>query len=314
MLNYQCKVDVIIPCYNNAEYVGVAIQSVLDQTCRPDTIIVIDDASTDNTGRILAEFGNSIKVINHKNNKGVSAARNTGIINSHSELIAFLDSDDVWDCNKIELQHREFLSDNKLGFSFTSLVDCDPSLKPIDSPRSMRRRISEYVFDELYERPFSIPLSTVMVRRNALECCGGFDESMKGVEDYELWLRISMLYPVSCIDKPLCFRRLHSGGISANYIQGEKLDLELKAIERCGKFAEEKGRSLPITVEERKIYSIRRRMKLAARWNDMCGVSFYSRKLKELDQYRLMDKLLFLMSVTFSPIRELFAKMKVNRT
>ncbi|ETR72800.1 MAG: hypothetical protein OMM_07322 [Candidatus Magnetoglobus multicellularis str. Araruama] len=97
------KIDVIIPVFNRPELVKEAIQSVLDQTYPNVEIIVVNDGSTDNTSAVLDSFHKKIRVI-HQKNKGVSAARNTGIANSNAPWIAFLDSDDIWLPEKLSLQ------------------------------------------------------------------------------------------------------------------------------------------------------------------------------------------------------------------
>ena len=90
-------VSVIIPTYNRENLVSQAIQSVLNQTYRDFELIVVDDASIDNTQKIVNNFNDSrIRYICHKQNAGVSVAQNTGIAKARGEYIAFLDSDDEW--------------------------------------------------------------------------------------------------------------------------------------------------------------------------------------------------------------------------
>ena len=95
------KISVIIPTYNRADLVQRAIKSVLNQTKKPNEIIVVDDGSTDNTKQILKNY--PVKILYQKN-KGVSSARNIGIKNAKYEFIAFLDSDDEWIEEKLEEQ------------------------------------------------------------------------------------------------------------------------------------------------------------------------------------------------------------------
>lgn len=99
------KVSVIIPCFNSENYIHESITSVLDQTYPADEVIVVDDGSTDNTAKIAHSFGPPVRVI-QKTNEGPSIARNIGIENSKGDFIAFLDSDDLWDANKLEQQIR----------------------------------------------------------------------------------------------------------------------------------------------------------------------------------------------------------------
>src|SRR5436190_9018266 len=111
-------VSVVIPTYNYARYLGAAIDSALQQTHAPLEVIVVDDGSTDDTPRLLDGYGDRIRVIRQKNS-GVAAARNAGVREARGELIAFLDSDDLWKPRKLELQIARFEADPGLG-----LVHC----------------------------------------------------------------------------------------------------------------------------------------------------------------------------------------------
>ncbi|GAH83893.1 unnamed protein product, partial [marine sediment metagenome] len=122
-------VSVIIPTYNRADMVGRAIQSVINQTYQDFEIIIIDDASTDNTREVAREFQERekrIKYFKHEINKGGGAARNTGIKNSKGEYIAFLDSDDEWYPEKLEKQIEIFnKNDENLGVVYSGVFYID---------------------------------------------------------------------------------------------------------------------------------------------------------------------------------------------
>ncbi|MEW4527080.1 glycosyltransferase family 2 protein [Maioricimonas sp. JC845] len=96
-------VSVVIPCYNGEAFIGEAIRSVLDQTHAPLEVIVIDDGSTDRSATRAAEFGTPVRVISQEN-QGESVARNRGIDEAHGEWVAFLDADDLWEPQKLEIQ------------------------------------------------------------------------------------------------------------------------------------------------------------------------------------------------------------------
>src|SRR5262245_46961170 len=99
------KVSVIIPTHNRADFLRDAIFSVLNQTFQDFEIIVVDDASTDNTSEVIGAFNDErIRYLRHDTNKGGSAARNTGILNSQCDYIAFLDDDDQWLPEKLAKQ------------------------------------------------------------------------------------------------------------------------------------------------------------------------------------------------------------------
>ena len=107
-------ISVIIPAYNYARYLAEAIDSALGQTYAPLEVIVVDDASTDDTPRVLAAYGQRIRAIRQPNG-GAGAARNTGIAAARGEYVAFLDADDVWLPRKLELQMALFDADPALG-------------------------------------------------------------------------------------------------------------------------------------------------------------------------------------------------------
>src|SRR5919106_1816578 len=99
------KVSVIIPTYNRVESLPLAIKSVLAQTFQDFEIIVVDDASHDNTPAVIARFNDErIRYIRHDTNKKISASRNTGVLNSRGSYIAFLDDDDEWLSEKLQLE------------------------------------------------------------------------------------------------------------------------------------------------------------------------------------------------------------------
>ena len=111
----KSTVSVVIPTYNRAYIVGRSIQSVLSQSYLDFELIVVDDGSTDNTEEIVMNFkDNRLKYIQHKENQGISAARNTGIKASHGEYIAFQDRHDVWIQEKFEKRKMDIPSISKL--------------------------------------------------------------------------------------------------------------------------------------------------------------------------------------------------------
>src|SRR5260370_11913693 len=112
------KVSVIIPNYNYAHYIGQAVDSVLAQTYENTEIVVVDDGSHDTSEKLIAGYGERVRLIKQKN-QGVSAARNTGVRETQGELLAFLDADDLWLPLKLEKQVQRFLDDHELG-----LVHC----------------------------------------------------------------------------------------------------------------------------------------------------------------------------------------------
>lgn len=284
------KVDVIIPAFNSANWVADAVKSALNQTLPASRIIVVDDGSTDDTPEVLDRFGSRVEILSHTWNRGLPAARNTGIKAGESELVAFLDADDVWARDKLEKQVKEFQGDEPPGLCYTSIVECDRDLSPFRL-RKFRRRQREMVFDELFVNAFPIPPSTVMVRRSVFETCGLFDESMLKAQDYEFWLRVAMRYTISCLEEPLCYRRVHGGSITSCSYYEKDLHYSFRAFELCSEAAQRAGVALPMGVRERKVLFLRSGFREYARWGDARGKEFFERKLVELGEFSALDRI-----------------------
>jgi glycosyltransferase involved in cell wall biosynthesis len=196
-------VSVIIPTYNRGWTIKEAIESVFVQDTGDYELIVVDDGSTDNTPDILRSYGEDITVI-RQSNKGVSAARNTGIAASSGQLLAFLDSDDLWLPGKLSRQ-VDFFSTNH-----ESVINQTQELWIRNGKRVNPKKRHHKFAGMIFERSLALCLvspSAVMIRKNLFETVGGFDESLPACEDYDLWLRVSCRYPVELIDIPLIIKR-----------------------------------------------------------------------------------------------------------
>jgi glycosyltransferase involved in cell wall biosynthesis len=234
--------------------------------------------------------------LQHKENRGLPAARNTGIRGGSGELVAFLDADDVWSPTKLERQVPEFMACEELGLAFTSLVDCDANLLPLRGPRPFPAFRCQRVFDRLYLEGFAMPPSTVIVRRRALERCGLFDESMRKAEDFECWLRIAMIFPVSCVPEPLCLRRTNPQSITQQSSLDADIRYAFRAFDLCQRAAEHNSIHLPMSPERRKVLFLRRRYLENLRYGDMEVASYYYRRLLKFTK---MDFTLLLFSIIY---------------
>lgn len=164
----MCKISVIIPAFNAAQYIGEALQSVLTQTTPADEIIVVNDGSTDDTAREAENFP-GIRII-HQKNMGCAVARNEGIAASSGQWLAFLDADDVWLPEKLSLQ-KDYLKNNPSCPAVFGMVDC------FISPE-----IDEKQQAKLFcpEGPLSgICAGTMLIRRDAFSKVGAFDPKMR---------------------------------------------------------------------------------------------------------------------------------------
>jgi glycosyltransferase involved in cell wall biosynthesis len=196
-------VSVIIPTYNRSDRVPTAVASVLRQTFRDMEVLVVDDGSSDGTHEALQPFEDRILVLRHDRNRGVSAARNTGIRASTAPLVAFLDSDDRWLPGKLEAQVRFFRDHPQAVACQTREVWIRHGRRV--NPARRHLKPSGDVFLPSLERCLVSP-SAVMLRRPLLEEVGLFDETLPVCEDYDLWLRIGCRYPIHLIEEDLLVR------------------------------------------------------------------------------------------------------------
>jgi glycosyltransferase involved in cell wall biosynthesis len=214
------KVSVIIPAYNSEEYISSAVKSVLNQTHSDLELIIIDDGSTDNTKKIVDFFDDlRIKYIYQKN-AGVAVARNNGIKNSTGEYIAFLDADDIWKPEKLQVQLDKILAEDDVCMIYSAF---EMLYKGSNRTKIYRYNHNEQNFTEkLITDPFkTVPYpSTVILKKSYLDRTGDFNQEFKTGEDWDLWLRLLALGKCSYIDEPLVKKLTHDESIT------NSLDLE----------------------------------------------------------------------------------------
>jgi glycosyltransferase involved in cell wall biosynthesis len=210
------SVSVVIPTYNYGRFITDAIRSVLDQTRPPAEIIVVDDGSTDETRAVVNSFADEVRYI-HQNNAGICAARNRGVSESTSELIAFLDADDIWEPTNLEKQVSRFEGDESIG-----LVHC--AMREFDDETGETTRFhleggEDGVADNLllWEGPvIAGPGGGVTVSRKAFDQVGGFDTRMKVGEDWDFCYRVARLFKVAFVAEPLINYRNHKAASHRN--------------------------------------------------------------------------------------------------
>ncbi len=195
-------ISVIIPTYNRGWIIEEAIESVLSQIFTDFELIVVDDGSTDNTPDILKSYP-EIKVIRQKN-RGVSAARNTGVKASKGKFVAFLDSDDLWLPEKLQKQASFFEENPSAKICQTEEIWVRNGVRV--NPKKKHLKPSGMIFEKCLELCLVSP-SAVMISREVFDEADGFDETLPACEDYDLWLRLTCKYPVFLISKPLIIKR-----------------------------------------------------------------------------------------------------------
>ena len=198
------QVTVILPTWNRAKWLKQSVESVLSQTFQDFELIVVDDASTDSTGKILESYSGKIRTILLPENLGVSAARNTAIVQSDSKWIAFLDSDDYWHAEKLEKQIKQTRLCPEYQIHFTDEIWIRNGIRV--NPKNKHRKREGWIFKPSLALCLMAP-STVMLRRELLERHGMFDEALPVCEDYDLWLRLTAYHPVALLNEKLMTRQ-----------------------------------------------------------------------------------------------------------
>ena len=202
------SVSVIIPTYNRAKIISATIDNVLKQSYRDFELIVVDDGSIDDTQAALQAFGNRIRVIRQAN-AGPAVARNRGVEAARGDIIAFQDSDDLWKPTKLE---RQVALLKRFGPSVPCCL-CNVRMTVVDGQELSSFAISKLEPEhpeglwlnvpEVLATRFLMFNQAVAIRRNAFERLGGFDTSLKYLEDYDLPLRLSLEGPWAFIREPL---------------------------------------------------------------------------------------------------------------
>jgi glycosyltransferase involved in cell wall biosynthesis len=242
MVNLSSKplVSVIISTYNRGWILKEAIDSVLAQDFKDYELIVVDDGSSDNTREVLDTYGQDIIVLRQAN-KGVSAARNRGIAEAGGQLVAFLDSDDLWQPRKLSRQVDFFNLNPDAVINQTEEIWIRNGVRV--NPKDRHRKPSGMIFERSLGLCLVSP-SAVMIRKSLFDVVGVFDENLPACEDYDLWLRISCRYPVDLIDTPLIIKR---GGHQDQLSKAAGLDRfriqSLEKIIKSGRLTESQNRA-----------------------------------------------------------------------
>ena len=225
------RVSVIIPTYNRVNVLTRAIDSVLDQTVTDLEIIVVDDGSTDDTLSVLNSYQDPrVRHIAHDTNRGANIARNTGIEAAKGEYVAFLDSDDEWQSEKLERQLGRLVSKpDEYVAAYCGFEIRTPGTTgrvAMLGAAVLSRRDPQYVTEGgeklmgeiLADNVHPGAGSTLMVETSVAQEIGGFDETLDRFQDPEIVLRILEVGKVACVDEPLVIR-YDTGSPSAEQVK-----------------------------------------------------------------------------------------------
>ena len=198
--------------FNQSHFLAEALNSAMAQRDCELEIILVDDGSEDETEQISARFANHVEIVRTAH-CGVAAARNTGWRGARADVIAFLDGDDVWLPEKLKWQLEALTAQPDAALIYADTMRMRPDGTPIDRwGLHMRPVVGDSLLPML--RQNRVHTSTVVMRRAVLEELGGFDETLPGWEDIDLWTRTAARYPYGYIDRVLARYRMHAHGIS----------------------------------------------------------------------------------------------------
>lgn len=215
--------SIIIPCYNSENTIVRALKSVVEQTFLSFEVIIVDDGSIDNTKKVIERYLYDKDIYYkyiYQKNQGASVARNNAVRHAQGNYLAFLDSDDEWDSNKLQIQY-DFLK--KLSCKFISckftLDQYSSSFKDIN--------VKKYFFkDFLISNRTSTPCT--VIEKRLFDEIGGFDEKLRYSEDYNLWLKVSLKEPLYFLNLSLVklYKKPYGeSGLSSHLWEMEKGEL-----------------------------------------------------------------------------------------
>jgi glycosyltransferase involved in cell wall biosynthesis len=216
----RAQVSVVIPLYNKAPYIEATLRSVQAQSFEDLEIVVVDDGSSDNGAALVQRFEDPRVVLIRQRNAGVSAARNTGINAARGRWIALLDADDLWRRDKIAQQLRLLEAHPEVLWAAGASVRTLPGERSSDSPTvAPGLFVAEGVIRDalsLLTLGTAISTSSVMVRHDALRAVGGFDPTIRVVEDRDLWVRLAVENPrLAYISESIVVKREVAGSLTA---------------------------------------------------------------------------------------------------
>jgi glycosyltransferase involved in cell wall biosynthesis len=196
------RVSVVVPTYNRPRELTRAVESVLAQSWTDFEVLIVDDGSTDDTGRAARSFADDrVRYLRQLRNQGVSEARNRGIREARGGLVAFLDSDDEWEGEKLGRQVALLdAAPRGVGLVYTGS-------RRVGGPRDGEVFVpscrGDVYREMLHRNVFDVGSSSVVAKKDVLDRVGGFDPSLPSMEDYDYWIRVARVCRVDFVPEPL---------------------------------------------------------------------------------------------------------------
>lgn len=217
-------VSVVVPAYNQAGYLGEAIESLLSQDYPNVEIIAIDDGSTDDTGAVLARYAGRISTMRHTN-RGQAATLNRGWRAAKGEILGYLSADDTLEPNAITKAVQCLLANTQSVLAYCDFHLIDPA-----SRRIRKVKAPDFDFRSMVVNLICAPGPGAFFRRAAYEKTTGWDESYRQIPDFEFWLRLGRLGTFIRVPEVLASYRVHESSPSFSAVSAERADESIRAI------------------------------------------------------------------------------------
>jgi len=214
---HEILVSIIMPTFNNSNFINESIESVVNQNYIFWELIIVDDGSTDNTKNIVKDFltDKRIKYYFQENN-GPATARNFGISKASGKYLAFLDSDDIWIQNKLELQLNHLKKNPICCLIHTNYSTFESNIQN-SKPFRQTPWFSKWDENERLLMFDTIGTLTVLTKTQLIKNLGGFKKDLYGTEDWDLWIRVSKEGKISKLHDDTAYYRIHPEGISQSF-------------------------------------------------------------------------------------------------
>ncbi|MBD2579594.1 glycosyltransferase [Oscillatoria sp. FACHB-1406] len=212
-------ISVVIPVYNGQDTIEATLASVLSQSHCNLEVLVINDGSKDRTlDKVNVIKDARLKIYSYPN-AGLSASRNRGIERAQGDYISFIDADDLWTPDKLELQLQSLKNNPEaaLAYSWTDYINSEGNFLFSGGHNSEKGEI----FEKLLVNNVLENGSNALIKTRIFAEVGDFDESLSAAEDWDMWLRIAEKYPFVAVDKPQILYRVSPSSMSANILNQE---------------------------------------------------------------------------------------------
>ncbi len=218
-------VSVVLPTCDVRDLLAQAIASVCEQTYRDWELFVVDDGSSDGSAELAASWPDPrIRVIRSAHTGNPALLRNRAAALARGEYLAFIDSDDLWEPDKLRVQIEALeTARGRYAWCYSNTVPMDESGREVDRPEARTwTPCSGRILRQLLLLEARVPASSVVVRRSAFHDVGGFDAEAGPVEDYDLWFRLAAGHEALAIDGRLCRSRSRPGAYQADRVAAHR--------------------------------------------------------------------------------------------